>query len=115
MSSPILEKNFLISFKEDQADEYTDIPIDISDIINVCREYNKLGWKIQSQIECLLDNGVDDSIKNGIITKESLPQIKHFLKSISRNAYFGDSCAQSDDLILKIDKIIDLKTSDNFN
>jgi hypothetical protein len=85
----------------DTEEEYS-IPLDISDIINICREYNKLGWKIQSQVENILEVGVEESIKQGIVHKESLPQIKSFLKSISRNAYFGDAVSQSNDCITLI-------------
>ena len=35
-----------ITPEKDKDDEYS-IPLDISDIINICREYNKLGWQIQ--------------------------------------------------------------------
>ncbi len=79
-------------------DEYN-IPLDISDIISICREYNKLGWKIQNQIESIVENGVEESLKTGILTKESLPLIKSFLKSISRNPYFGDAVSQADDCV----------------
>ena len=35
-------------------DEEYSIPLDISDIISICREYNKLGWQIQNQVENIL-------------------------------------------------------------
>lgn len=80
-------------------DEEYSIPIDISDIISICREYNKLGWQIQNQIENILEVGVEESIKSGIVKKEALPHIKHFLKAISNNAYFGDAVSQAHDCI----------------
>lgn len=94
------------STSNDQDDEYS-IPLDISDIISICREYNKLGWQIQSQVENILEVGVAESIKNGIVKKESLPHIKSFLLSISKNAYFGDAVSQADDCIQLIQEYED--------
>jgi hypothetical protein len=79
-------------------DEYS-IPLDISDIINICREYNKLGWQIQNQVENILEVGVEESIKNGTVKQESLPHVKSFLKQITLNAYFGDATSQALDCI----------------
>ena len=82
----------------DKDDEYS-IPLCIDDIINICREYNKLGWQIQSQIESILECGVEESIKSGIVKKTSFPHIKHFLNRICDNAYFGDATSQAHDCI----------------
>ncbi len=80
-------------------DEEYSIPLDISDIITVCREFNKLGWQIQNQVEQILEVGVEESIKSGNVKRESLPHIKSFLKVISKNAYFGDAVSQAHDCI----------------
>ena len=80
-------------------DDEFDIPLDISDIINICREYNKLGWQIQNQVENILEVGVEESIKAGKVKQQSLPHIKDFLKSICKNPYFGDATSQADDCI----------------
>lgn len=82
----------------DQDEEFS-IPLDISDIINICREYNKLGWQIQNQVENILEVGVEESIKSGNVKRESLPHIKSFLHSICSNAYFGDAVSQANDCI----------------
>lgn len=82
----------------DQDDEFS-IPLDISDIITICREYNKLGWQVQNQVENIIDVGVEESIRSGNVKKESLPHIKNFLISISKNAYFGDAVSQAHDCI----------------
>lgn len=82
----------------DKDDEYS-IPIDISDIITICREYNKLGWHIQQQVENILEVGIEDSIKSGYVKREALPLIKNFLRSVSDNPYFGDAVSQADDVI----------------
>jgi hypothetical protein len=88
-------------------EEY-DIPLDISDIINICREFNKLGWNIQSQIESMLELGVAESINNGIVNKQSLPHIKNFLNAICRNPYFGDAILQAEECINLINLYIDV-------
>lgn len=82
----------------DQDDEFN-IPIDISDILTICREYNKLGWQIQQQVENILEVGVEESVKTGYVKKESLPLIKNFLRAVSDNPYFGDAGSQADDCI----------------
>lgn len=69
--------------------------IDISDIINVCREFNKLGYNIQQHIENILRFGVEESIKSGLVKVESLPHIKQFLSHICENSYFGDASEQA--------------------
>lgn len=79
-------------------EEYS-IPLDISDLINICQEYNKLGWQIQTQIENILELGVEESINNGIVQKASLPHIKCFLQAICKNPYFGDAASQAQDCI----------------
>ncbi len=80
-----------------------EIPIDLSDILTVCKEYHKLGWKIQSQVENLLELGIDESIQQGIVKVESLPHIKDFLTSICDNAYFGDAAYQANECIALIE------------
>lgn len=84
-------------------DEEFSIPLDISDIIYICQEYNKLGWQIQHQMENILEYGVEESISNGIVKKESLFQVKDFLKKLSNNPYFGDATSQAKDCITMIE------------
>jgi len=105
----------LIKINISASEEEYSIPLDMSDLISVCQEFSNLGLQIQSQIEHILELGIEESIKSGLIKKEHLPQLKKFLKIINQNPYFGDACSQSGDLILKIDKIIGLKKSYNFN
>jgi hypothetical protein len=85
-----------------EKDEEYSIPLDISDIINICREYNKLGWQIQQQVENILEVGVEESIRSGNVKRESLPYIRSFLKAIISNAYFGDAVIQAQDCIVLI-------------
>jgi len=82
----------------EKEDEYS-IPIDISDIINICREFTKLTWQMQNQIDSILEMGVEESIKSGAVQRISLPHIKSFLMRICDNAYFGDAVSQSSDCI----------------
>lgn len=82
-----------------EKEEEFSIPLDISDIISICREYTKLGWQIQSQVENILEVGVEESIKSGNVKKQSLPHIKSFLLSIHQNAYFGDAASQAHDCV----------------
>lgn len=89
----------LLDLSNDTQDEEFSIPLDISDIITICREYNKLGWYIQQQVENILEIGVDESIKCGHVKSESLPHIKNFLNSICNNPYFGDAASQSQDCL----------------
>lgn len=70
------------------------IPLDISDILNICKEYNKLGINIQNYIDVMLDCGVEKAINSGSVKKEYLVFIKDFLKSIENNPYFGDAATQ---------------------
>lgn len=87
-----------VSTTNEQDEEYS-IPLDISDIINICREYSKLGWQMQQQVENILEVGVEESIRSGNVKKESLPHIKSFLHAICGNAYFGDAVSQAHDCI----------------
>lgn len=88
--------------KTEENDKF-DIPIDIADIINVCKEYSKLGYQIQNQIECITQVGIDQSIKNKTVTIEALPLIKDFLYRICENAWFGDAADQANDCITLIE------------
>src|SRR5271157_6352337 len=79
----------------DNKDEEFSIPIDISDIISICKDFNSLGWQVQNQIENILEIGVEESIKSGNVKPESLPRIRYFLHRICNNAYFGDAVSQA--------------------
>ncbi len=83
---------------EEKDDEFS-IPLDISDIISICKDFNSLGWQIQNQVEHILEVGVEESIKSGFVKQQALPHIKYFLFKICRNAYFGDAVSQAQDCI----------------
>ena len=82
-----------------QKDDEFSIPLDISDILNICRAYNQLGWSIQTQVENILEIGVEEAIKVGSVKKESFPHIKAFLRCITDNPYFGDAGSQALDCL----------------
>lgn len=78
------------------------IPLCIDDIISICKDFNSLGWQVQNQIENILENGVEESIKSGFVKQESLPCIKYFLHKVYSNAYFGDASSQAQDCLMLI-------------
>ena len=101
-----------------EKDEEYSIPIDISDILKICREYTKLNWKIQAQVEDILELGVEEAICSGSVQRESLPYIKDFLHRICDNPYFGDAVSQATDcieLILQYEEKHSLKQVSNLN
>ncbi len=78
-------------------------PIDITEIINICKQYSKLGFKIQHQIETIIEYGMEDSIKSGKVKVSSLPLIKYFLESIKDVHLLGDAALQADECIALIE------------
>lgn len=98
-----LETLALNTLNSNEEDEFT-IPLDIQDIINICKEYNQLGWKMQNQVQDILEMGIEECIKTNKVNKESLPHIKNFLQQIIKNPYFGDSTFQSIEIIKEINR-----------
>jgi hypothetical protein len=94
-----LETLDTLELTSEEKEEEFSIPLDISDIISICRDFNSLGWQIQQQVENILEVGVEESIKSGFVKQESLPHIKRFLRKICDNAYFGDAGSQAHDCI----------------
>lgn len=118
MTANEFETLSLIETTTDDTDEEYSIPLDISDILQICREYNKLGWQIQNQVDSILEVGVEESIKSGMVRKESLPLIENFLHSICQNAYFGDAVSQAQDcieLIREYKEKYGIRSAANFN
>jgi hypothetical protein len=96
-------KYFAAVNRTEQKDDVN--PLDISEILSICKEYSNLGLNIQSQIEYLLENGLEASIKSGVINTRHIPFIKAFLSNIKDNFYFGDASDQASDIIDEISKI----------
>lgn len=78
------------------------IPLNVSDILDVCKEYSKLGLLVQSQVETILDVGVEEAIESGAIKISSLPFIKDFFSQIEKNEFFGDASLIAKDLLFSI-------------
>lgn len=84
-------------------DEYN-IPLDISDLIHICKEYSLLGQQIQHQVEIILELGVEQAVKAKLVNANALPHIKNFLQQITQNAYFGDATEQAQECISLLEK-----------
>jgi len=80
-----------------------DIPLSMFDILNVCREYSLLGWQIQSQVEQIVDLGIEDAILSKAVAVSSLPHIRAFLQQVIRNPLFGDAADQAQECVMLID------------
>ena len=98
----INEIKFLTEESPSVKDEELTIPLDISDIISICKEFSKLGYKIQNQVESIIEVGVTESIKLGIVDETSLLHIEDFLKQIVKNPYFGEAVLQAEDCLYVI-------------
>jgi hypothetical protein len=96
----------IVDASNDKDDEYN-IPLDILDIISICRDYSSLGWQIQNQIENILEIGVEQSVTSGNVKLESLPRVKYFLQKIVSNVYFGDAASQAQDCLALIQEYED--------
>lgn len=77
-----------------EEDEF-DIPLDISDILAICKEYQKVGYQVQNQIDSILELGVEEAIATGAVKESSLIFISDFLSKIIQNPYFGDATFQA--------------------
>jgi hypothetical protein len=77
--------------------EPNDNPLCLDDIISICKEFNQLG--IQSQIDNLLDMGVEEAINSGTVKQKYLPSIKYFLGKIMANPLFGEARDQAQDCL----------------
>lgn len=82
-------------------DEFSN-PIDISDLLDICKEYSNSGSKIQSHIQRIYDEGFEYAVQ--FMEPESLPFIKSYFEKISKNPLFGDACCQANDIVLRINQ-----------
>lgn len=99
----VLDNVKFTSAKKAVDDDNFEIPMNISDILEVCKEYSRLGWQIQNQIEYISEMGIEESLKNGKVKIASLPLIKNFLKAVSQNPLFGDATEQADECVALIE------------
>ncbi len=103
MTNVLDNVKFNSSQTADQDNDQFEAPIDISDILSVCKVYSKLGWQIQNQIEYITEIGIEEAIKSETVKVESLPIIKYFLQTVSENPLFGDASFQANECISLID------------
>lgn len=100
-----LNKEEASGFELKETEENTvDIPIDFSDILNICKEYNKLGWHIQMHMDYMIENGIEEALASGRIDKSALPHIKSFLMKVCDNGYFGDAVDQAKEMIALLEE-----------
>jgi len=103
MTNVLNNVELVSSQTSDQDEDNFENPIDISDIITVCKEYSKLGWQIQNQIEYITESGIEEAIQSGVVKTTSLPVIKHFLSVVSKNPLFGDASSQAEEVVALIE------------
>lgn len=99
-------KNEGLAHKKESETEKIDVPIDIGDIIEICREYHSLGWQIQNEIEFIRDFGIAEGLNRGVVKPESLFIIKSFFQKIVDNAWFGDAADQACEVAFAIEDYI---------
>jgi len=97
-----LKTNFYSAITRDEVG-FDSIPLDISEIMQICKEYSSLGFKIQSQIDYILENGIEEAIKNNKIS--DIEYIKDFFEKMSKMYYLGDAALQAEDCLKELDKI----------
>jgi hypothetical protein len=83
-------------------EEDLDIPLDISDIIAICREYTQLGYQMQQSVDAIMDLGITDAINTKAVSAAALPHIKAFLQEVIRNPLFGDAVDQAAETVRAI-------------
>jgi len=97
-----LKTNFYSSIVRDNVD-FESNPIDISEVIALCKEYSSLGFHIQNEIDYILENGIEEAIKYNKI--KNLLYIKDFFDKMSKVHYLGDAALQAEDCLKELNKI----------
>jgi hypothetical protein len=107
-----MRKNLLPALSS--SSEELSLPLDMSDILSACKDYSKLGWQIQNQIEEILDLGVEEAMMAGLVSATSLPHIREFLKQIAANPLWEEAGYQANEAIGKIDEYLEKYPSLSF-
>jgi hypothetical protein len=94
-------------------DDEFDIPLDISDILEICQEYNSLGFQLQGNLQNILEEGVEAVIASGKLNRKFIPFIIGFFDKLSKNAYLGDSAYQAKQLVEVLTQYLGTKHSVN--
>lgn len=82
-------------------------PTDISDILNICKHFSQLGWRLQVQLEMIMENGVEEAMSGGQVDANALLGIRGFLKVVSDNELLGEVSEQCFATMMMIDHYID--------
>lgn len=83
--------------------ETINTPISMFDILSICREFSKLGYQMQQQVETITELGIKDAINSKAVSAAALPHIKFFLQQVIRNPYFGEAVDQAADAVRMIE------------
>ena len=86
-----------------QVEDPFNTPISTFDILAICREYSKLGYQMQQQVETLTELGIQDAINSRAISAAALPHIKFFYQQVIRNPLFGDAVDQAAEIVRAIE------------
>jgi len=98
MTLPKLETLTIDTTISNEPGEYS-IPLNITDIISICKDFNNLGWQVQKQVETILEVGVEEALLTGKVKLEVIPHIKYFLHRVCDNIYFGDAAFQAQECL----------------
>lgn len=78
-------------------------PLHISDLLSLCKSYHQLGYSIQSQVETIVEIGIEEAIRTGAVNPIALPHIKAFLRSIADEQLYGDAASIALDCVCLIE------------
>lgn len=78
-----------------------DIPLHISDITSICKQFSKLSSKSKVTLELILEEGIQ-AINSGKISYAEVFELKEFLVTIKDNPLFGDASQQADLILNEI-------------
>jgi hypothetical protein len=59
--------------------------MDLTTILDICKEYNRLGWAVQEQLEKVIDDSdnIKEMVEDGKLNPNALKYIKTFLENIA--------------------------------
>jgi hypothetical protein len=90
------------AIKDSIIEEEFSIPLNVSEILDICQKFSSLGYSIQNQIIAVTELGVEEAVETGLVKKESLPFIEEFLTSLTKNAYFGDAATEAQEYLFML-------------
>jgi len=88
------------SCDDSKKDDEFDIPLDISDFIDICKIYSKMG-DYQYFIDELAETKQVESVPVSV-----LPMMISFFEKLSQNPYFGDAATVSREFSNKLKKYL---------